>query len=165
MTSPLEHPDNYNPDPDQRRRVETVLAAYVPELEGSEAARLAERLVPVVPDGGRVGRTLEPHLDTLASTRASLLRWAPAAGTSAAVFTTALTVSLPPPLLVYGTGLAGFTWWHCCGRPGPIAMIRRAADLLTDAAAALRAARLPFPHHTSAAAASASRPTAIPAKE
>lgn len=150
MTSPLEWSDEPLPDP-ERRRVDAILAQFAPEFEGSPAAALApeldkhdpvpysadgDDLVPVVHDGGRLGRALSPHLPAATAAVSRTWRWAPAGVTTTGYGVAALTLPLPPPLLIYGAGLTGYAWWHCCGRPGPLTTLRLVADAFTDAAAA-----------------------------
>lgn len=125
---------NFNPDDHgeeitaasaaQRAHEDAVLAAITADLEGSPAAKLAEKLVPVVPDGGELGRAVTPHIDRVAKTRDWLRIWSPAIGATGAVGVAAIVLPLTGPLAVYGVALVGFGWWHSAGRPGPVESLK-----------------------------------------
>lgn len=116
-----------------------VLAAMTADLEGSTAAKLAQHLVPVVPDGGTIGRQLTPHVTQAAKTRDWLRVWAPALGATGAFAAAVVVLPVTGPLAVYGVGIVGFGWWHSAGRPGPAESIRMLAYTVTDAYARIRA--------------------------
>ncbi|WP_280396887.1 hypothetical protein [Nocardia carnea] len=116
-----------------------VLAAMTADLEGTPAAKLAQQLVPVVPDGGAIGRQLTPHVKKAAKTRDRLRIWAPAIGATGAFGVAVVVLPVTGPLAVYGIGLVGFGWWHSAGRPGPVESIQMLFYTGADALARIRA--------------------------
>ncbi|WP_069167256.1 hypothetical protein [Nocardia altamirensis] len=136
---------NPNPNPDEHGEEITGLTAeqrqaeidalnntHATDLTGTAAAKLAARFEPVVPDGGRVGRAITPHVARATTIRNTVRMWAPAVLATLTFAVTAMVVDLPGPLAVYGAAIVGYAWWMCAGRPGPIDTIRmccyRAAD-------------------------------------
>lgn len=116
-----------------------VLDALAADMAGTPAAELAAQLVPVVPDGGTVGRTLSPHVSRITKTRDALQVWGPAVAATAAAGTVAVVLPLPGPLALYVLALAAFAWWHCAGRPGPVDSVRMLAGGTAEQWARLRA--------------------------
>ncbi|MBU3066426.1 hypothetical protein KO481_33505 [Nocardia sp. NEAU-G5] len=104
----------------EQAREQQILDALSADMAGSAAAQLATQLVPVVPDGGTVGRTVAPHVSRITKTRDSLRIWGPAVAATGAGATAVAVLPLPGPLALYVLALAAFAWWHCAGRPGPI---------------------------------------------
>lgn len=125
---------NFNPDDHgeeipatgdfQHTHEAQVLAAMTAELEGSTAAKLAERLVPVVPDGGQIGRALAPKVGKATSIRDTARIWAPGLATTGGFAIGVMVLPMTGPLLVYGLGLVGFGWWTAAGRPGPVESVK-----------------------------------------
>lgn len=103
----------------QTPREQAILAALAADLEGSTADQLAAQLVPVVPDGGVIGRTAAPHVDRVTKARDWARIWGPAVATTGAAAVAVAVLPLPGPLALYVLALAAFAWWHCAGRPGP----------------------------------------------
>ncbi|MCX4094833.1 hypothetical protein [Nocardia sp. alder85J] len=124
--------------PAEQAREQQILEALTADLAGSAAAQLAAQLVPVVPDGGMVGRAAAPHVSRVTKARDGLRIWGPAVGTTAVAATVDAVVPLPAPVEVYVAALAGFAWWHCAGRPGPADSVRMVACTVTDQYARLR---------------------------
>lgn len=113
------------PSPAERgARERQVLDALAADMAGTTAAQLAARLIPVVPDGGTVGRAVVPHVSRITKTRDGLRIWGPALATTAAAGTAVAVLPLPGPLALYVLALAAFAWWHCAGRPGPVDTVR-----------------------------------------
>lgn len=125
-----EIPSTSNP---RREHEDSVLAALQADMEGTPAAKLAAQLVPVVPDGGQVGRAITPAVHKAGKVGDTVRLWAPAAGATAAVAGAALVFPLTGPLAVYGAGLVGFAFWHCAGRPGPVQAVLMLVYTVTDA--------------------------------
>lgn len=115
-----------------------VLAAMSAQLEGSNASKLAQQMVPVVPDGGAVGRTVAPHVSQAAKTRDWLRIWMPALSATAAFGAAAIVLPLTGPLAVYGVALVGFGWWHSTGRPSLIESLKILAYTAVDALSRIR---------------------------
>ncbi|MEU6564363.1 hypothetical protein [Nocardia nova] len=123
----------------EQARERQVLDALSADMAGSTAAQLAARLVPVVPDGGTLGRTVAPHVSRVSKARDSLRIWGPAVATTAAAATAVAVLPLPGPLALYVLALAAFAWWHCAGRPGPVDSVRMLTGTVTEHYAQLRA--------------------------
>jgi hypothetical protein len=121
-----------------RAHEDSVLAALQADMEGTTAAKLAAQLVPVVPDGGQVGRAVTPAVHKATRLGETVRLWAPAAGATAAVAGAALVFPLTGPLAIYGAGLVGFGLWHCAGRPGPVQAVLMLIYTVTDALARIR---------------------------
>ncbi|WP_157181693.1 hypothetical protein [Nocardia testacea] len=121
-----------------RDHEDSVLAALQADMEGTTAAKLAAQLVPVVPDGGQVGRAITPTVHKATRLGETVRLWAPAAGATAAVAGAALVFPLTGPLAIYGAGLVGFGLWHCAGRPGPVQAVLMLIYTVTDALARIR---------------------------
>ncbi|MFE3052691.1 hypothetical protein [Nocardia sp. NPDC059239] len=115
-----------------------ILEALTADMQGSAAAQLAAQMVPVVPDGGTVGRTVAPHVSRLTKTRESLRIWGPAVAATLAATTAVAVLPLPGPLSLYVLALAAFAWWHCAGRPGPVDSVRMLAGVAVENYAGLR---------------------------
>lgn len=137
MSSPNPNPDDHGEElnPDSQRSEAEVLAALQADLAGSKAAALAEQLVPVIPDGGTVGRTVAPHVSRVTKIRDGLRIWAPGLITTALFVVVVSLVSVPSPLVVYGLTLVGFGWWMSAGRPAPFEAARMAFYATADACA------------------------------
>ncbi|MGW1741326.1 hypothetical protein ACWCPQ_21275 [Nocardia sp. NPDC001965] len=121
-----------------RAHEDSVLAALQADMEGSTAAKLAAQLVPVVPDGGQVGRAITPTVQKAAKLGDTVRLWAPAIGATAVVGGAALVFPLTGPLAIYSAGLVGFGLWHCAGRPGPVQAVLMLIYTVTDALARIR---------------------------
>ncbi|MFE3057121.1 hypothetical protein [Nocardia sp. NPDC059239] len=115
-----------------------VLEALTADMQGSTAAQLAAQMVPVVPDGGTVGRTVAPHVSRITKTRESLRIWGPAVATTVTATMAVAVLPLPGPLSLYVLALAAFAWWHCAGRPGPVDSVRMLAGVAAGNYAGLR---------------------------
>lgn len=115
-----------------------VLQALSADLAGSTAEQLAAQLVPVVQDGGTLGRTVAPHVSKLTKAREGLRIWGPAVLTTAGAVTAVVVLPLPGPLSLYVLALAAFAWWHCAGRPGPIDSVRMLTGVVTEQYTGLR---------------------------
>ncbi|MFE2999364.1 hypothetical protein ACFXG4_30695 [Nocardia sp. NPDC059246] len=115
-----------------------VLEALTADMADTTAAQLAAQMVPVVPDGGTVGRTVAPHVSRLTKTRETLRIWGPAVATTAAATIAVAVLPLPGPLSLYVLALAAFAWWHCAGRPGPVDSVRMLAGVAVENYAGLR---------------------------
>ncbi|WP_306364379.1 hypothetical protein [Nocardia sp. CC227C] len=138
MSSPDFHGEEIT-NPEQKRQVDEGIAAIEEQLAGTAADRLAQQLVPVVPDGGTLGQALTPkRVEKAAKVRDWLRIWAPGiAATVVFVFAVAL-FPIPGPLLVYGLAVVGFGWWHAAGRPAPADAARMVAYTTSDAATRVR---------------------------
>ncbi|WP_280450163.1 hypothetical protein [Nocardia brasiliensis] len=121
-----------------REHEQQILDALSVDLEGSPAEKLAAQLVPVVPDGGNLGRTVAPHVSRISKTRDGLRIWGPAIATTAVTTTAVAVLPLPGPLALYVLAIAAFGWWHCAGRPGAVEAVRMLAYALTDTAGWIR---------------------------
>ncbi|NKY60945.1 hypothetical protein [Nocardia flavorosea] len=130
--NPEDHGEEIPSTSARREHEDNVLAALQADLEGSTAAKLAAQLVPVVPDGGHVGRAITPAVHKAAKVGDTVRLWAPAAAT-AAFAGAAMVFPLTGPLAIYGAGLVGFAFWHCAGRPGPIQALLMVIYTTTDA--------------------------------
>ncbi|MCU1646399.1 MAG: hypothetical protein JWN03_6674 [Nocardia sp.] len=115
-----------------------VLEALTTDMAGSTAAQLAAQLVPVLSDGGTIGRTVAPHVSKLTKTRESVRIWGPAVATTVAASTAVTVLPLPGPLSLYVLALAAFAWWHCAGRPGPVDSVRMLASVVAEQYGGLR---------------------------
>ncbi|MEU4343112.1 hypothetical protein AB0H00_17850 [Nocardia sp. NPDC023852] len=116
-----------------------VLDGLAADMEGSAAEKLAAQLlVPIIPDGGTIGRTVAPHVARITKTRDGLRIWGPALATTAAAGTAVAVLPLPGPLALYVLALAAFAWWHCAGRPGPVDSVRMLTDTAVENWARLR---------------------------
>lgn len=104
----------------RQAEIDALTAAHAAELEGSTASKLVAQFEPVVPDGGAIGRVITPYVPRATRIRNSMRLWAPAVVSTVAFVAVALVLDLPGPLAVYGLALAGYAWWMCAGRPGPI---------------------------------------------
>ncbi|CAM4521397.1 hypothetical protein NONI108955_41915 [Nocardia ninae] len=132
MSNPDPTPDEHGEEitglsAEQRQAELDALSAHDAELAGTPAAKLAARFDGVVPDGGVIGRAVtdrEQLLPRARRIRDTARIWAPALACTAAFLTAALVLDLPGPLAVYGFALAGYAWWMCAGRPGPIEAVR-----------------------------------------
>ena len=137
MTAPDEHGEEITPSSGRPAisagLVAAAIAAREAEMEGTEAAELARQLVPVIPDGGDLGRSMAPHLPAITSTWQTVTLWAPAGATTVAAVVVVALVPFTAPVTAYAAGLAGFGWWHCAGRPGPAASTRLAVSALRRA--------------------------------
>ncbi|PPJ27227.1 hypothetical protein [Nocardia nova] len=109
-----------------------VLDALSADMAGTAAAQLASRLVPVVPDGGTLGRTVVPHVSRISKARDGLRIWGPAVATTGAAATAFAVLPLPGPVALYVLALAAFAWWHCAGRPGPVDSVRMLAGTAAE---------------------------------
>ncbi|MGW4071672.1 hypothetical protein [Nocardia grenadensis] len=143
MAMPNINPEDHGeeiPSTNEARQTheDSILAALQADMEGSTAAKLAAQLVPVVPDGGQVGRAITPTVHKAAKLGDTVRLWAPAAGATAAFVGAALVFPLTGPLAVYGAGLVGFGLWHCAGRPGPVQALLMLVYTTTDALARIR---------------------------
>lgn len=116
----------------EQERERQVLDALSADMAGSAAAQLASQLVPVVPDGGTVGRAVVPHVSRISKARDNLRIWGPAVATTAAAATAVAVLPLPGPLALYVLALAAFAWWHCAGRPGPVDSVRMLAGTAAE---------------------------------
>ncbi|WP_157187463.1 hypothetical protein [Nocardia vinacea] len=119
----------------EKAREQQILEALTADMEGTTAEKLAQQLVPVVPDGGSVGRTVAPHIDRLTKTRDWARIWGPAVAATGAGTTAVAVLPLPGPLALYVLALAAFAWWHCAGRPGAVESVRMLAYAVADAGA------------------------------
>ncbi|GAB4590022.1 hypothetical protein [Nocardia sp. IFM 10818] len=130
MVSPEpQHPLERIDDPAQRRRIAEALARLDPDLDFYPRPQpVTERLVPVVNDGGRLGRAVTPHLPAVVRAYQRMRRWAPAWAATGTLTASCALVDVPAPVTVYEVGLTGFAFWHCCGRPGPIEALQRLRD-------------------------------------
>ncbi|MEU8901756.1 hypothetical protein AB0C65_38240 [Nocardia sp. NPDC048505] len=144
MPSPNVNPNEHGEEisgltPAQRQAELDSLAGLQADLDGSKAAQLAEQLlVPVVPDGGGLGRVLTPHVSRAARIRDTARLWAPALTAAIAYVLALMFVPLPGPLQFYGLCLVGAAVWMCAGRPGPVASCRMAFYLVADFCAAVK---------------------------
>ncbi|MDO3648664.1 hypothetical protein [Nocardia mangyaensis] len=140
---------NQLPDPDPEEHGEDLLggltaaeeaqlAALADDLTGSPAARLAAQLVPVAQDGGRVGRTVKPHVDRAAQARDWVRIWGPAVAGTAGAGVAVAVLPLPGPLSLYVLAVAAFGWWHCAGRPGVTESIQMFGYALADTGSWIR---------------------------
>lgn len=140
-----------NPNPDEhgeeitglsaeqrQAEIDALSAAHADDLAGTAAVKLAAQFEPVIPDGGSVGRAITPYVPRATKIRDSLRLWAPALLTTAAFITVVFVLDLPGPLAVYGLALAGYAWWMCAGRPGPVEAVRMLAYRLVDTARFIR---------------------------
>ncbi|MGV9676371.1 hypothetical protein ACWDSJ_13910 [Nocardia sp. NPDC003482] len=116
-----------------------VLDAFTADLADTPAAALAAQLVPVVPDGGVVGRAVAPHVSRITKTRDTLRIWGPAVATTAGAAAAVAMLPLPGEVVLYVLALAAFAWWHCAGRPGVVDTARMAAYSATNTYTRLRA--------------------------
>ncbi|WP_433714471.1 hypothetical protein ACQP2U_10355 [Nocardia sp. CA-084685] len=141
MPNPPVDPEDHGEELGGRRgaeqaREQQILEALTADMEGTAAEKLAQQLVvPVVPDGGSVGRTVAPHIDRLTKIRGWAQIWGPAVAATAAGTTAVTVLPLPGPLALYVLALAAFAWWHCAGRPGAIETVRMLAYAVADAGA------------------------------
>ncbi|MGY1871983.1 hypothetical protein [Nocardia gipuzkoensis] len=120
-------------------REQQILDALTADMEGSAAEKLAAQLlVPVVPDGGTVGRTVAPHVSRITKARDGLRIWGPAVATTTGAVVAVAVLPLPGPLALYVLALAAFAWWHCAGRPGAIETVRMLAYARVDTGAWIR---------------------------
>lgn len=123
----------------QTAREAEILAALSADLEGSAVEKLAAQLlVPVVPDGGSIGRTVAPHVDRLTKARDRARIWGPALATTGAAGAAVAVLPLPGPLSLYVLALAAFAWWHCAGRPAAVEAVRMLAHAVADAGSWIR---------------------------
>ncbi|WP_069166339.1 hypothetical protein [Nocardia altamirensis] len=123
----------------EQAREQQVLDALSVDMEGSAAEKLAAQLlVPIVPDGGTLGRTVSPHVSRITKTRDGLRIWGPAVAATVAGTTAVAVLPLPGPLALYVLALAAFAWWHCAGRPGAVEAVRMLAYAVADAAGWIR---------------------------
>ncbi|MGW4329688.1 hypothetical protein ACWEKR_27810 [Nocardia sp. NPDC004573] len=122
----------------QQAREQQVLDALTADMEGSEAQKLAAQLVPIVPDGGTVGRTVTPHVSRITKARDSVRIWGPAVATTTGAVVAVSVLPLPGPLALYVLALAAFAWWHCAGRSGAIETVRMLAYALVDTGSWIR---------------------------
>ncbi|WP_433598861.1 hypothetical protein ACQPXH_24615 [Nocardia sp. CA-135953] len=143
MASPIE-PEDHGEELGGRSAAEQaheqqMLDALSVDMEGSTAQKLAAQLlVPIVPDGGTVGRAVAPHVSRITKTRDGLRIWGPAIAATAAGTTAVAVLPLPGPLALYVLALAAFAWWHCAGRPGAVETVRMVAYALADTGAWIR---------------------------
>lgn len=140
---PEDRPEDHGEDLDGRSAAEQaheqqVLDALTADMAGTTAAQLATQLVPVIPDGGTVGRTVTPHADRITKTRDGLRIWGPAVAATGAAAVAVAVLPLPGPLALYVLALAAFAWWHCAGRPGPVDTVRMLTAVVTDTYAGMR---------------------------
>ncbi|MEV0769948.1 hypothetical protein [Nocardia salmonicida] len=117
---------------------QSVLDNLAADMHGSAAHKLAAQLVPVVPDGGHVGRTVTPHVSRVTKARDGLRIWGPAAATTVVAGTAVAVLPLPGPLALYVLAIAAFGWWHCAGRPGITESIQMAFYAVTDTGSWIR---------------------------
>ncbi|MEV6432939.1 hypothetical protein [Nocardia sp. NPDC051463] len=126
------------PAPEQTRE-QRILEALTADMEGSAAEKLAAQLlVPVVPDGGTVGRTVAPHVSRITKTRDGVRIWGPAVVTTGGAVVAVSVLPLPGPLALYVLALAAFAWWHCAGRPGAGEAVRMLVYAIADAGSWIR---------------------------
>ncbi|WP_040800689.1 hypothetical protein [Nocardia higoensis] len=142
MPNPSDHDDDTGEEllgGRQTAREAEILAALSADLEGSEVEKLAAQLlVPVVPDGGSIGRTVAPHVDRLTKARDWTRIWGPALATTGAAGVAVAVLPLPGPLALYVLALAAFAWWHCAGRPGAVETVRMLGHAIGDAGSWIR---------------------------
>lgn len=146
MAIPNPHP--YQPDDDgeelggrsaaARAHEQSVLDTLAADMVGTAAEQLARQLVPVVPDGGQIGRTVEPHITRAAKARDAVRIWGPAVATTAAAGTAVAVLPLPGPLALYVLAIAAFGWWHCAGRPGVTESVQMIRYAVADAGTWIR---------------------------
>ncbi|WP_280351713.1 hypothetical protein [Nocardia abscessus] len=135
--NPIE-PEDHGEELGGGSAAQQVLEALTADMEGSAAAQLAAQLVPVVPDGGSVGRTVAPHVTRITKARDGVLIWGPAVATTTGAVVAVSALPLPGPLALYVLALAAFAWWHCAGRPGAIETVRMLAYSLVDTGSWIR---------------------------
>ncbi|MFC9898534.1 hypothetical protein ACFVMC_32990 [Nocardia sp. NPDC127579] len=144
MSSPNVNPNEHGEEivgltPAQRQAELDSLAGLQADLDGSKAAQLAEQLVvPVVPDGGGLGRVLTPHVSRAARVRDTVRLWAPAWSAGIGFVLVVSIAPVPGPLQFYGLCLVGAAWWMCAGRPGPITAVRMTFYAVADFCAAVK---------------------------
>ena len=117
---------------------QSVLARYADEMTGSAAAKLAAQLVPVVQDGGQLGRTVAPHVDRVTRARDWTRIWGPAIAGTAVAVTAVSVLPLPGPISLYVLAVAAYGWWHCAGRPGVVESVRMLTYAIADAGSWIR---------------------------
>ncbi|MFF0529554.1 hypothetical protein ACFYT3_14290 [Nocardia amikacinitolerans] len=122
----------------QTPREQAILAALDRDMAGSTADKLAAQLVPVIPDGGVLGRTAAPHVDRATKARDWARIWGPAVATTGGATVAVAVLPLPGPLALYVLALAAFAWWHCAGRPGPAETAQTAVYAAADFGAWVR---------------------------
>ncbi|MFD4461326.1 hypothetical protein [Nocardia sp. NPDC058480] len=139
--NPLPGPDEHGEDllgggltaPQQAQ-----LAALEDDLDGSAAAKLAAKLVPVAQDGGQFGRVAKPHVKRATRVHDWARIWGPAVAGTAVAATAVTVLPLPGPLSLYVLAVAAFGWWHCAGRPGAIETARMAYYAVADTGSWIR---------------------------
>ncbi|WP_068060346.1 hypothetical protein [Nocardia xishanensis] len=136
MPNPDEHGEELGGA--QTPREQAILAALDADMEGSTADKLAAQLVPVIPDGGLIGRTAAPHVGRVTKARDWARIWGPAMTTTGGTAVAVAVLPLPGPLALYVLALAAFAWWHCAGRPGPAATVQTALYAAADFGAWVR---------------------------
>lgn len=118
-----------------KAREQSVLDALATDMVGSAAEKLAAQLVPVVQDGGQLGRTAKPVVDRATRARDWARIWGPAIAGTAVAGTAVTVLPLPGPLSLYVLAVAAFGWWHCAGRPGAVETVQMAYYAVVDAGA------------------------------
>ncbi|TDP38752.1 hypothetical protein [Nocardia ignorata] len=121
-----------------REHEQSVLDRYAADMTGTTAAKLAAQLVPVVPDGGNIGRTAKPVVDRVTRARDWARIWGPAVAGTAVAGTAVAVLPLPGPLAVYVLAIAAFGWWHCAGRPGVTETVQMIGYALADTGSWIR---------------------------
>ncbi|NMN99290.1 hypothetical protein [Antrihabitans stalactiti] len=126
MTSPDEHGEEFRNNDANEIVNRIIVDQFEPEMHGTEAADLATKLVavPIIPDGGCIGRTFGTRLRETSSVRDVLRVWSPGLSATALFVLCALVFPLTPPLVAYGIAMVGFGWWHAAGRPRLVAVLR-----------------------------------------
>ncbi|MGY4100505.1 hypothetical protein ACW2Q0_13265 [Nocardia sp. R16R-3T] len=169
MASPIE-PEDHGEELGGRSAAEQaheqqILDALSVDMEGSAAQKLAAQLVPVVPDGGTVGRAVAPHVSRITKTRDGLRIWGPAVAATAVGTTAVAVLPLPGPLALYVLALAAFAWWHCAGRPGAVETVRMLAYAIADAGAWIKRHVEQLAHRRARYEKNRTRPNTEPAAE
>ncbi|MEV6070048.1 hypothetical protein AB0L82_26180 [Nocardia sp. NPDC052001] len=139
---PME-PENHGEElggrsPAEQEHDQAVLDALAADMRGTAAEELAEQLVPVIPDGGTVGRAMAKPLERATKTRDNVRIWGPAVATTGAATVAVIVLPLPGPLSLYVLALAAYAWWHCAGRPGPVDSVRMLAGVVAEQSSAVR---------------------------
>ncbi|VFA96152.1 Uncharacterised protein [Nocardia farcinica] len=143
MPNPV-NPDDHGEEivglSDEQRQAELEsLRGLAADMQGTKAEQLAAQLlVPVVPDGGTLGRTVAPHVDRASKARDWARIWGPAIATTAAAGAAVAVLPLPGPLALYVLALAAFAWWHCAGRPGAVETVQMCWYAAADTGAWIR---------------------------
>ncbi|MDO3651180.1 hypothetical protein [Nocardia mangyaensis] len=121
-----------------RAHEQSVLDRYAVDMTGTAAEKLAAQLVPVVPDGGQVGRTVTPHVSRVTRARDWTRVWGPAVAGTAVTGAAVAVLPLPGPLSLYVLAIGAFGWWHCAGRPGVVESVQMLAYAVADASSWVR---------------------------